>query len=64
MKVSVRQSNTITDRDAHSRQRHEQLDSHVFTSIDLGLSAGFEADLTVDEHELVRHYPQLFERLE
>jgi len=35
-----------------SRQRYEQLDSQV------------EADLTVDEHGLVRHYPQLFERLE
>jgi uncharacterized protein len=47
-----------------SRQRYEQLGSHVFKYIDLGLSAGFEADLTVDEHGLVRHYPQLFERLD
>jgi len=47
-----------------SRQRYEQLDSHLFKYIDLGLYAGFEADLAVDEHGLVRHYPQLFERLE
>jgi len=47
-----------------SRQRYEQLDSHVFKYIDLGLYSGFEADLTVDEHGLVRYYPQLFERLE
>jgi hypothetical protein len=47
-----------------SRQRYEQLDSHVFKYIDLGLYTGFEADLTVDEHGLVRHYPPLFERLE
>ena len=47
-----------------SRQRYEQLGSHLFKYIDLGLSAGFEADLAVDDHGLVRHYPQLFERLE
>ena len=47
-----------------SRQRYEQLDSQVFRYIDLGLNQGFEADLTVDEQGLVRHYPQLFERLE
>ena len=47
-----------------SRQRYERLGSHLFKYLDLGLSAGFEADLAVDEHGLVRHYPQLFERLE
>ena len=47
-----------------SRQRYEQLDSHTFKYIDLGVDAGFEADLTVDEHGLIRHDQQLFERLE
>lgn len=47
-----------------SRQRYERLGSHLFKYIDLGSFFGFEADLSVDDHGLVRHYPQLFERLE
>ncbi len=46
-----------------SRQRYEQLDSHVFRYIDLGVVNGFKADLTVDENGLVREYPTLFERV-
>jgi hypothetical protein len=47
-----------------SRQRYEQLDSHVFKFIDLGASLGFEARLTVDAMGLIRSYEGLFERLE
>jgi uncharacterized protein len=47
-----------------SRQRYERLGAHVFKYIDLGRYRGFEAELTVDEQGLVRHYPNLFERLE
>jgi hypothetical protein len=35
-----------------------------FRYIDLGLSAGFEADLLVDAEGLVRSYEHLFERVE
>ena len=49
---------------ARSRQRYEFKAPGSFRYIDLGLSAGFEADLLVDEHRLVRHYEHLFERVQ
>jgi hypothetical protein len=49
---------------APSRQRYEQLDSQTFKYIDLGVDAGFEAELLVDERGLIRQYQGLFERLE
>jgi uncharacterized protein len=48
---------------ARSRQRYERYSSDRLRYIDLGLSAGFEADLEVDERGLVRRYEHLFERV-
>jgi uncharacterized protein len=48
---------------ARSRQRYDRKASGRFRYIDLGLSAGFEADLHVDEEALVQHYEHLFERV-
>src|SRR5262245_16770175 len=47
-----------------SRQRYDRKTPRRFRFIDLGLSAGFEADLHVDEDGLVAHYEHLFERVE
>jgi len=46
-----------------SRQRYERQGSGRCRYVDLGLSAGFAADLTVDEDGLILRYEHLFERL-
>lgn len=46
-----------------SRQRYERLTANRLRYVDLGLSAGFEAELEVDERGLVLRYEHLFERL-
>lgn len=48
---------------SRSRQRYERLAPGRLRYIDLGLSAGFEADLQVDERGLVLRYGHLFERV-
>ena len=47
-----------------SRQRYDYKAPGRFRYIDLGVAAGFEADLDVDEQGLIRHYQHLFERIE
>lgn len=49
---------------SRSRQRYDYKAPRLFRFIDLGLSAGFEADLHVDEDGLVLRYEHLFERIE
>jgi uncharacterized protein len=49
---------------ARSRQRYDYKAPRRFRYIDQGVSAGFEADLQVDEVGLVQHYEYLFERVE
>jgi len=46
-----------------SRQRYERLSQDRFRYIDLGLAAGFEAELHVDGQGLVLNYEHLFERV-
>jgi uncharacterized protein len=46
-----------------SSQRYECQGPGRFRYIDLGVSAGFEADLRVDEEGLIEHYEHLFERV-
>jgi uncharacterized protein len=46
-----------------SRQRYELLGPNGVRYIDLGVSAGFEADLEVDDDGLVLRYEHLFERV-
>lgn len=49
---------------ARSRQRYDYKGPSRFRYVDLGLSAGFEADLDVDEEDgLVVHYEHLFARV-
>jgi uncharacterized protein len=48
---------------ARSRQRYERLGPDLLRFVDLGLSAGFEADLQVDGQGLVIRYQHLFQRL-
>jgi hypothetical protein len=48
---------------ARSKQRYDRQGPGRVRYVDLGLSAGFEADLTVDEEGLVLHYEHLFERV-
>jgi hypothetical protein len=48
---------------ARSRQRYERLGPTRVRYVDLGRSAGFEADLRVDERGLVLRYQHLFERV-
>lgn len=48
---------------ARSRQRYDRLRPNVLRYIDLGLSAGFEADLQVDDSGLIVSYQGLFERV-
>lgn len=48
---------------ARSRQRYDRLGEGRLRYVDLGLSAGFEADLLVDEQGLVLRYQHLFERV-
>lgn len=49
---------------ARSRQRYEPRGPGRVRYVDLGLSQGFEADLTLDDGGLVVHYEHLFERVE
>jgi len=46
-----------------SRQRYDRLATDRLHYVDLGLSAGFEADLQVDHQGLVLRYQHLFERV-
>jgi hypothetical protein len=46
-----------------SSQRYDYQGPGRFRYIDLGVSAGFEADLRVDEDGLIEHYEHLFERV-
>ena len=48
---------------ARSRQRYDRHGPHRLRYVDLGLSAGFEADLIVDDEGLVLSYEHLFERI-
>ena len=48
---------------ARSRQRYDYKAPGLYRYVDLGLSAGFEADLRVDEDGLVLTYEHLFERV-
>jgi hypothetical protein len=48
---------------ARSRQRYDRQGPRRLRYVDLGLSAGFEADLVVDDLGLVLHYEHLFERI-
>jgi hypothetical protein len=48
---------------ARSRQRYDRLGPDRVRFVDLGLSAGFEAELVVDERMLVVSYEHLFERV-
>ena len=48
---------------ARSRQRYDRLGPDRLRYVDLGLSAGFEADLQVDDQGLVLRYQHLFERV-
>jgi uncharacterized protein len=47
-----------------SRQRYDYKAPGRFRFIDLGVAAGFEADLDVDRHGLICRYEHLFEREE
>ncbi|MDB5820736.1 MAG: uncharacterized protein JWQ11_4376, partial [Rhizobacter sp.] len=47
-----------------SRQRYERQDTRRLRYLDLGLSKGFEASLSVDEQDIVVDYEHLFERVE
>ncbi len=46
-----------------SRQRYDRLGPNRVRYVDLGVSAGFEADLEVDDDGLVLRYEHLFERV-
>ncbi|WP_084029535.1 putative glycolipid-binding domain-containing protein [Bradyrhizobium sp. LMTR 3] len=46
-----------------SRQRYDRLGPDRVRYVDLGVSAGFEADLEVDNRGLVLRYQHLFERV-
>ena len=48
---------------ARSRQRYARLGPGRLRYVDLGLCAGFEADLQVDDRGLVLRYQHLFERV-
>ncbi len=48
---------------ARSRQRYDRLGPDRLRYVDLGLSAGFTAELRVDERGLVLGYEHLFERV-
>jgi hypothetical protein len=47
-----------------SRQRYDYKGRRLFRYIDLGVAAGFEADLRVDDDGLVQSYEHLFERVD
>ena len=46
-----------------SRQRYDRVGPNRVRFVDLGVSAGFEADLDVDDDGLVLRYEHLFERV-
>ncbi|XIA62532.1 putative glycolipid-binding domain-containing protein [Bradyrhizobium sp. TZ2] len=46
-----------------SRQRYDRIGPNRVRYVDLGISAGFEADLEVDNRGLVLRYQHLFERV-
>ncbi|MEH2533655.1 hypothetical protein V1277_007049 [Bradyrhizobium sp. AZCC 1588] len=46
-----------------SRQRYDRLGPDRLRYVDLGVSAGFEAELEVDDRGLVLRYQHLFERV-
>jgi uncharacterized protein len=46
-----------------SRQRYDRIGPNRVRYVDLGVSAGFEADLEVDDEGLVLRYEHLFERV-
>jgi hypothetical protein len=46
-----------------SRQRYDRIGPNRVRYVDLGVSAGFEADLEVDDVGLVLRYQHLFERV-
>lgn len=48
---------------ARSSQRYDRKGPNLLRYVDLGLSAGFEADLAVDDQGLVLQYQHLFERI-
>jgi hypothetical protein len=48
---------------ARSKQRYDRQGPGRVRYVDLGLAAGFEADLVVDAEGLVLHYEHLFERV-
>lgn len=48
---------------ARSRQRYERLGPRRVRYVDLGVAAGFEAELEVDGEGIVLRYEQLFERV-
>lgn len=48
---------------ARSRQRYDRLGSRRVRFVDLGLAAGFEAELEVDAEGIVLRYEHLFERV-
>lgn len=47
-----------------SRQRYERISDTHWRYFDLGVAAGFSANLHVDEHGLVRTYEGLFEAID
>ena len=47
-----------------SRQRYERLGPNRLRYVDLGVAAGFEAELEVDDEGLLLRYEHLFERVE
>jgi uncharacterized protein len=47
---------------APSRQKYLRTGACAYRYVDLGVSAGFEAALQVDEDRMVQHYEGLFER--
>ncbi|WP_213286045.1 putative glycolipid-binding domain-containing protein [Bradyrhizobium sp. sGM-13] len=46
-----------------SRQRYDRIGPNQIRYVDLGVSAGFEADIEVDNRGLVLRYQHLFERV-
>lgn len=46
-----------------SRQQYQRLGPKLFRYVDLGLAAGFEAELQVDPGGLITSYQHLFERV-
>jgi uncharacterized protein len=47
-----------------SRQRYDRLGPNRYRFVDLGVCAGFDAELLVDDLGIIRHYEHLFERID